>query len=175
MRHLTPADYRVQPWKNGRGSTTEMFRAERDGSLLARLSRATVNQDGPFSPFPGLRRSLTVLTGPGFRLEGPALDLACLPLMPVAFPGDVPVSATGTGGAESEDFNVMTATDLPAPEVTIARDGSVLAAGGLLALYALGPAMVNGTALAADDLLLTTGPARIHGRGPVVAARLFGL
>lgn len=175
MRHLTPADYRVQPWKNGRGSTVEMFRAERDGRLLARLSRATVTEDGPFSLFPGLARSLTVLTGPGFRLHGPGLDLACLPLMPVAFPGDVPVTATGTGGAESEDFNVMTAADLPAPQVTIAREGSVLAAGGLLALYALGPATVNGTTLAADDLMLTTGPARIHGRAPVVAARLFGL
>ncbi|MCB6179472.1 HutD family protein [Rhodobacter sp. Har01] len=175
MRHLTPADYRVQPWKNGRGTTVEMFRAERDGILLARLSRATVTEDGPFSLFPGLRRNLTVLTGRGFRLVGPGVDLDCAPLEPVAFPGDVAVAATGTGGHDSEDFNVMTAAHLPAPEVAIARDGSILAAGGLLALYALAPVSVNGTDLGADDLLLTTGPARIHGRAPVVATRLFGL
>lgn len=176
MRRLTPADYRVQPWKNGLGSTVEMFRAERDGVLLARLSRATVTEDGPFSLFPGLNRNLTVLTGPGFRLVGSGFDLDCAPLTPVAFPGGVAIAATATGGTASEDFNVMTADHLPAPQVQIAREGSVLPAGGLLALYApLGPAMVNGSPLEEDHLLLTTGPARVHGRHPVIAARLFGL
>jgi uncharacterized protein len=173
-RHLTPADYTRQPWKNGRGTTVQLWRQERQGQLLVRLSRAAVVEDGPFSVFPGIERNLTVLTGPGFRLTGEGLDLDCAPLVPVAFPGDVPVTATQTGGQPSEDFNVMTARHLPKPQVRIARNDN-LSAGGILALYALGPCLVNGLAVNRDDLLLTEGPARLQGDGPVIAVRLTGL
>ncbi len=53
MIHLTAADYTRQPWKNGRGTTTELWRQDRDGALWVRLSRAAVVEDGPFSLFPG--------------------------------------------------------------------------------------------------------------------------
>ena len=86
MRHLTQAHYTRQAWKNGRGTTTELWRLERDGQLLVRLSRAAVVEDGPFSLFPGIERNLTVLSGPGFRLTGGGLDFRCEPLVPVAFP-----------------------------------------------------------------------------------------
>lgn len=173
MIHLTPADYTRQPWKNGRGTTTELWRHEKDGRLLARLSRAAVVEDGPFSPFPGIARNLTVLSGPGFRLTGPGLDLRCDPLVPVAFPGGLPVSAGETGGQLSEDFNVMTDEALPRPEVTVLRDGGTLPAGGLLALYALETALVGGAALAPGDLLLTRDAVQVQ--GPVLAVRLSGL
>jgi environmental stress-induced protein Ves len=174
MIHLTSADYTRQPWKNGRGVTTELWRLERDGRLLVRLSRAAVVEDGPFSLFPGIERSLTVLSGPGFRLTGPGLDLRCEPLVPVAFPGDVPVTATETNGQQSDDFNVMTARSLPGPQVALARNDS-LPAGGTLALYALGPCLMNGKAVNRDDLILTEGPARLQGDWPVIAVRLHGL
>ncbi|MBK8440503.1 MAG: HutD family protein [Rhodobacter sp.] len=170
MRHLTPADYTRQPWKNGKGVTVEMLRIDRGGQLLARLSRATVVEDGPFSVFPGIMRNLTVLTGKGFRLIGPGLDLRCDPLLPVAFPGDTAVAAIGTNGEPSDDFNVMTAAHLRVPEVTLVTHGT-LPAGGLLALYALAPARVNGHAMVALDLVLTETSASIDG-GPVLAARL---
>jgi uncharacterized protein len=173
MIHLTSADYSLQPWKNGRGSTVELWRLERDGQLLARLSRASVVEDGPFSLFPGIERNLTVLSGPGFRLSGPGHDFHCRPLVPMAFPGDVPLTATETDGQKSDDFNVMTARDLPRPEVAIARNDT-LAAGGHLALYALGPVTMNGQVMAADDLILTEGPAILTGDGPVIAVRFFG-
>ncbi len=171
MIHLTSADYTRQPWKNGRGTTTELWRLERDGQLLVRLSRAAVVEDGPFSLFPGIERNLTVLSGPGFRLTGPGLDIPCAPLVPVAFPGDIEVTATGTAGQQSEDFNVMTAQALPKPTVTLAQNDS-LPAGGTLALYALGPCLVNGTAVAREDLILTEGPARLQGDWTVIAVRL---
>ena len=174
MLHLRPADYIHQPWKNGLGTTTELWRLERDGGLLARLSRASVVEDGPFSLFPGIERNLTVLSGPGFRLAGGGVDLRCDPLVPVAFPGDIALAATGTGGQPSEDFNVMTARHLPRPDVRILRNES-LPAEGKLALYALGPAVVNGQAVAPEDLILTDGPAVISGAGPLIAVRLFGL
>lgn len=170
LHHLTPADYRTQPWKNGRGTTTELWRLERDGQLLVRLSRASVVEDGPFSLFPGIERNLTVLSGPGFRLTGPGIDLRCAPLVPVAFPGDVEVTASETDGQQSDDFNVMTARGLPQPRVLVAQNDS-LSAGGTLALYALGPCLVNGHAVHRNDLILTRGPARLQGDRPVIAVR----
>ena len=174
MLHLTPADYSRQPWKNGKGLTTELWRLERDGQLLVRLSRASVVEDGPFSLFPGIERNLTVLTGPGFRLTGTGLNLRCDPLVPVAFPGDVEVMASETGGRQSDDFNVMTARALPRPSVTLVQNGD-LPAGGLLALYALGPCRVNRRDMARDDLILTGEPVTLALDGPVLAIRLSGL
>ena len=81
MKHLTPADYRTQPWANGRGQTVELLRLERDGVLHLRLSMATVAEDGPFSIFPGIDRNLTVISGPGFDLRGDGLALTCAPLL----------------------------------------------------------------------------------------------
>jgi uncharacterized protein len=174
MIHLTPADYSRQPWKNGRGTTTELWRLERHGQLLVRLSRAAVIEDGPFSLFPGIERNLTVLSGPGFRLTGGGLDLRCDPLIPVAFPGDLEVIASETNGQQSDDFNVMTARSLPKPQVLVAQN-DVLTAEGTLALYALGPCLVNGRDVNRDDLMLTDGPARLQGDWPVIAVRLTGL
>ena len=174
MRHLTPADYTRQPWKNGRGTTTELWRLERDGQLLARLSRAAVVEDGPFSVFPGIERNLTVLSGPGFRLTGPNLNLRCEPLVPVAFPGDLAVTASETNGQQSDDFNVMTVRSLPRPQVSVAQQGS-LPRDGLLALYALGPCVVNGASIGRDDLILTEDAVTLTGDWPAIAVRLFGL
>ncbi len=173
MLHLTAADYTRQPWKNGRGVTTELWRLEREGRLLARLSVATVAEDGPFSAFPGINRNLTVLDGPGFRLTGPGHDLACLPLQPVAFRGDLPLTATGTENRPSRDFNVMTAAHLPLPQVTVTAD-CTLAADGILALFAPGPAFACGRAMAPMDLILTEDAATL-GAGPLIAVRLTGL
>jgi environmental stress-induced protein Ves len=173
MIHLTAADYIRQPWKNGCGTTTELWRLERDGQLLVRLSRAAVVEDGPFSVFPGIERNLTVLSGPGFRLTGGGLDFRCEPLVPVAFPGEATLTATETEGMQSDDFNVMTARPLPRPEVTLVQNDR-LPARGLLALYALGPCRVNGHAIARDDLLLLSADAVLTGDWPVIAVRLTG-
>jgi hypothetical protein len=174
MIHLTPADYTRQPWKNGRGTTTELWRLERDGQLLVRLSRAAVVEDGPFSVFPGIERNLTVISGPGFRLSGGGLDFRCEPLVPVAFPGDVALVATETQAMQSDDFNVMTSRTLPRPEVLVAQNDH-LPAGGMLALYALGPCRLNGHEVAREDLLLTGDSVDLAGDWPVIAVRLKGL
>lgn len=170
MQHLTPADYTIQPWKNGKGRTIEMWRRDENGRLLIRLSRATVTEDGPFSVFPGIARNLTVLSGPGFRLTGAGLDLRCDPLIPVEFPGDLPVMASETDGQQSDDFNVMTAAHLPRPQVRVVQNDA-LAAGGLLALYALGPVTVNDRPVARDDLILTGNATTLSGDWPMIAVR----
>jgi uncharacterized protein len=148
------AAHRRMPWANGRGVTVEMLREEG-----LRLSVATVAEDGPFSVFPGIDRVLTVISGPGFRLAG-AVALDCRPMVPVAFPGDVEVRAEGVT-APSEDFNVMTARGGPVAEVAVARD---MPAGGLVFLLALTAGQVNGTAIAARDLVEVRGAALVlHG------------
>ncbi len=174
MIHLTGAKYTRQPWKNGRGVTTELWRLECNGQRLVRLSRAAVVEDGPFSLFPGIERNLTVLSGPGFRLTGGGLDIRCDPLRPVAFPGDVALHASETGAGPSDDFNVMTARGLPKPWVRPAQN-ETLRRQGLLALYALGSCQVNGAQVACDDLILTQGSARLKGDPPMIAVGLCGL
>lgn len=167
IRHLTPADYTVMPWANGKGTTIEMLRAEENGALKWRLSRASVVEDGDFSIFPGVERNLTVLTGPGFDLVGSGLHLAARPLMPVRFAGDVAIRAEGVS-APSDDFNVMTARGLPRPEVAVVAGEMYLPKGGLFAVYALAGTTVNWRAMAPNDLILTDEAVLIDGQAVVV-------
>ena len=172
MIHLTAAGYRHMPWANGRGTTVELLREDGPDGLLLRLSMASVTEDAAFSVFPGIERNLTVISGPGFRLDGAGLSLDCLPLVPVAFPGDVPLRATGTAAGASEDFNVMTAWSLPRPIVTVEQPGARLGAGGMLYLFALNDTAINGRPVQRLDLLITDGNARIDGPCAVIAVRL---
>ena len=160
------------PWANGRGVTVEMLLVEAAGGLLWRLSRASVVESGPFSLFAGLERNLTVISGPGVDLVGEAVKLTALPLLPVDFPGDVPLSAENVT-APSDDFNVMTARSLPRPEVLVQHQPVQLEAGGMLCLFALGTAQVNGVAMGQYDLILTEGPADLTPVAPVISVRLY--
>ncbi len=72
-------------------------------------------------------RSLTVISGPGFRIKGQGIDLDARPFEPVAFRGDVAVAAESVL-APSEDFNAMVARALGAPQVWLAEGD--LARGG---------------------------------------------
>lgn len=128
--HLTPADGRLMPWKNGGGTTLELA-VDPPGATLEtgfrwRLSSAEVGVSGPFSPFPGLERWLLLLEGAGLDLDfGPRgrvrLDD---PRTPLRFSGDWPAAATLVDGP-CRDLNLMvdpkafrarmTALDLDAP------------------------------------------------------------
>lgn len=75
--HLKNSDYKKMPWKNGRGITTELAIFPAGSSLQAndftwRLSSADINEDGPFSLFPGCQRYLAVLEGSGVDLSSAA-------------------------------------------------------------------------------------------------------
>ena len=174
MIHLTPASYSCQPWKNGKGKTVELWRREVNGKIIARLSRATVAEDGPFSIFPGIRRNLTVLTGAGFRLSGSGRNFRCDPFVPVAFPGAVLLTASETGNRPSDDFNVMTADTLPQPQVSVLQEGT-FPAGGVLAAYALEKCLANDLAMSEQDLILTAGSLKISGGGPAIIIRFHGI
>jgi environmental stress-induced protein Ves len=103
---------RVTPWKNGGGSTTEIAAEPLGASLDTfdwRISMARVASDGPFSEFPGIDRTLAVVTGHGLALTiGDAAPMMCgCESEPVTFAGDIATSAKLTLGAIT-DLNVMT-------------------------------------------------------------------
>ncbi|MFZ1662625.1 MAG: HutD family protein [Paracoccaceae bacterium] len=106
MRIILPADFQTQPWKNGGGITHEIAREDAAGSLLWRLSIAEVASDGPFSAFTGLSRILTVIDGAGLWLDTPHGRLDALPLRPLPFSGDLPVSSRMIDGP-IRDFNLI--------------------------------------------------------------------
>jgi hypothetical protein len=54
-------------------------------------------------------------------------------------------------------------------------EGGMLPAGGLLALYALGPCRVNERKLASEDLILTDEAVQLTTSYPVLAIRLHGV
>jgi hypothetical protein len=111
-RLIQYASLHPTPWKNGGGSTTELMVAPAGATFEDfdwRISIATITQSGPFSVFPGIDRTLTLIEGPGVVLDvGNERRVALSEREPmVAFPGETVVTATVDGGATT-DFNVMT-------------------------------------------------------------------
>jgi environmental stress-induced protein Ves len=56
MRIVAPAEFRVQPWKNGGGVTHEIVRWPDSDAYDVRISLADDRVPGPFSQFLGYRR-----------------------------------------------------------------------------------------------------------------------
>src|SRR5690349_15258414 len=72
LRLLRPADYRVMPWKNGLGTTTEIAVDPPGVGLDAftwRISIADLQVSGPFSTFPGHDRVLVQIEGEPMTLS----------------------------------------------------------------------------------------------------------
>ncbi|MDV7105607.1 HutD family protein [Vibrio sp. TH_r3] len=104
-------DFKCMPWKNGLGSTLEIVRYDDLHGLRCRISQASVVNDGLFSDFSGLHRTLILLSGNGMRLQhnnknrqhthqlNNVLDVAC-------FLGQDQTYASLTQGA-IDDLNIM--------------------------------------------------------------------
>jgi environmental stress-induced protein Ves len=112
IRVLAPADYRVMPWKNGGGTTTEIWIHPPGAGWDAfewRVGIADIAQSGPFSKFEGIDRSIMLLECPpksGMRLSIDGRDVV-LPFQEfVDFAGESPTHGTLLG-APVRDFNVM--------------------------------------------------------------------
>jgi environmental stress-induced protein Ves len=112
MRLLPQSAYRRMQWKNGGGETIEIA-VEPPGASLDtfdwRVSMAKVGASGPFSAFPGVERTLCVLSegeiSLAFAGRGEAKLDAASP--PYSFPADLAVDGKLTGGGIT-DLNVMT-------------------------------------------------------------------
>ena len=126
VRLLTTADYRSMPWKNGGGRTTEIAAFPPGSTLdafLWRVSLADVACDGPFSPFPGIDRTIVLLDGAGMRLrEGPRGVELTTPFVPHDFSGDEGIDCTLVAGPV-RDFNVMFRRGRARGSVAVVREG----------------------------------------------------
>ncbi|MFK3781686.1 HutD family protein [Agrobacterium sp. NPDC089420] len=112
MTLLRASGYKHMPWKNGGGETVEIAVFPPEASVNDfdwRVSMATVASNGPFSIFPGIDRTLSILRGNGMALAIAGGDplLLTAQSLPLPFPADVPVDATLPAGPIT-DLNVMT-------------------------------------------------------------------
>lgn len=113
MTLLIPyASLESAPWKNGGGSATEIAIAPPGAGLDDfdwRISLATISEDGAFSVFPGIDRTLALVEGAGVTLDiagGKRVSL-CDDDPIIEFSGESDIKAALNGGA-TLDFNVMT-------------------------------------------------------------------
>jgi environmental stress-induced protein Ves len=117
------------PWRNGLGLTEEIAMSP-DGAGYAdfdwRVSIAEMTRDAEFSRFPGVERTLTLLTPGAVELAVGGVVKTLSQYEPVGFPGDVPVSARLLAGP-ARDLNVMTRRDRVRASVRVEAIGPLLA------------------------------------------------
>jgi environmental stress-induced protein Ves len=164
------------PWKNGGGETAEIAVFPEGAGLDDfdwRVSMALVEAGGPFSLFPGVDRTLSILEGEGMVLDIVGRQPVTLTnsSAPYSFPADAATSAELVVGPIT-DLNVMTKrgrcrhkvservvdglTDISldsAQALLFCRSGSMLVGTGQAELGRFDAAILNGPLL------------RIEGRG----------
>jgi len=167
-----PASARTAvPWKNGGGVTREIAAWPEGAGMDAfawRVSLAEVAADGPFSAFPDVHRTLTVVEGAGMDLTvGGERRLVNTRYEPRDFRGDVPTDCRLLDGPVV-NLNVMwrrgVVSTAVAPTVAVVRGRLRLGAGTLVVA-------LDGTAEVAE---LTLGPydaVQLGGEGAVLHAR----
>lgn len=107
-RIIKSYDFKEMPWKNGGGTTREIFRiphSEHPDQFHFRISLASVHQSGPFSKFPGIQRFLMLLSGNGFILNNKIKFQK--PMDQLEFSGSEEYFCELINGS-CTDFNVMT-------------------------------------------------------------------
>jgi environmental stress-induced protein Ves len=178
VRIVRRADHRVVPWKNGRGSTTEIA-IWPPGSTVAggfdwRVSMAAVTEDGPFSAFPGIDRTLVLLDEGGLDLVGLDGTISLRERYAIArFDGGAPISGRLRGGPV-RDLNVMVRRDAFAHDADVVRLSGVRSVGPgapLLVITLDESVRVDGEALAEGELAIGE-RLTIEGDGTVLVAKL---
>jgi environmental stress-induced protein Ves len=107
MEIVRPAQWITQPWRNGGGTTHEIFREGPLDAFTFRLSIAEVERAGPFSLFPGIDRWIALLEGKGFVLHrGERTRTIAERLVPFRFSGDDAIDCSLIAGPV-RDLNVM--------------------------------------------------------------------
>lgn len=107
--HLPANEYRRERWRNERGWTREVYRYPEGAAVwLWRVSIAEIDQDAPFSAFPGCDRELVLLAGEGMDLVFEDGERAALrpPHDRLRFAGERVLHAELLDGP-THDFNLM--------------------------------------------------------------------
>lgn len=113
------------PWRNGLGSTLEIARDTPADDFGWRISLADVTQAGPFSPFAGMTRIISVIEGTGMRLHVDGESTAPLGRWQAfVFSGDAQVECELLDGP-IRDFNLIYRADRYQAELDwVAIDGA---------------------------------------------------
>lgn len=166
---LPREDQGVTPWRNGAGETRQLATGVVDGELAWRVSIARIDAPGAFSGWPGMHRSLKVLTGDQVVLTVGGHEHVVLRGQSFDFSGDAEVACDLPGGPV-EVLNLMTRRGSArlVPHTHHLRDGPVEVGPDDLAVLVEGEAsvrLVGGTELlpmeTLDALLPVTGPSRV--------------
>jgi len=186
MRILRASDHKRMPWKNGKGETVEIAVFPESASVDTfdwRISMAPVASDGPFSVFPGIDRTLSILTGDGMMLsvEGMAPRVLGQKSVPFSFPGDAKTEAMLQSGPIT-DLNVMTRRGRFSHRVMRVEQGGEIgfsADAALVILVVTGKAQVSQVELDPLDAVILDDPARsrdvrLETREPCFVIEIFG-
>ena len=164
IRHLTSADHRGMPWKNGQGTTTELAVQPEGAGLDAfawRVSIADIGASGPFSSFPGISRVIVQTEGEPMTLVHEGHGRRRLAhLQPHRFEGEWATCCEVSGPVR--DFNVMTRRGQVRASVTIhdlvaGSRVKVLAPGGAHLVYAFRGALAVTAAATGEEWSLARG------------------
>ena len=189
--HVIPAnEYRRERWKNGAGWTREIHAHPATAPAQGwdwRLSIAEIEDDSPFSAFPGVDRELVLLGGNGLRLrfEDGALHVLRPPHERLRFAGERAVAGELIDGP-TQDFNLMWRRDtidaqlwhrpLVGPMVVFAEPGETWALHLIAGQAHFADASGLPDLAAGDTALLQAGEARqrhvLDGGGELLVARL---
>ena len=170
------------PWKNGGGVTYEIAASPPGAGLDGfdwRVSSAKVRSAGPFSSFPGIDRTLCVLSGVlRLSLSGRAPVVLHEESPPFEFPGEAPVQAVPQGLVT--DLNVMVRRGAFTAQVRHVRGPAEFEVGAARTLlFAARPQLVTVTghcyALAAGDALSLRGAHRCALLSEATTLHVIGL
>ena len=99
--HLREGDYDIKPWKNGLGTTADLFMAPAGAThdtFDLRFSMAPIVEPGPFSSFPSADRRITLIEGNGLDLNFGDHSHHLTPLAPFGFDTELAPMGTPVNG-----------------------------------------------------------------------------
>lgn len=169
-RIMRAADCPEVPWKNGGGTTREIAVFPPGAGMedfLWRLSMAKVEVTAPFSSFPGIDRTLAVISGT-LQLAGPAVDVVLdAGSPPFPFNGGSAVAGGPLDGPVL-DFNAMARRQRFSCVMRRLEAGDTADCAGTAFLLALEPQQIPGDALGTLDCALFDAPFVVSGRALLV-------
>jgi environmental stress-induced protein Ves len=174
-------DLRPEAWRNGGGTTREIWREPSGGNDFHwRASVAEVETPGPFSLFPGYQRIIMPLSRHGMRLVAAgSRPHNLLPLVPFAFPGDAAVAAELPHGPVT-DFNFIVRCGAGQAELNLhtTTSGEAWQApdGARLVFVVTGGFDAGGSDLGLRDsaIIPASEPLSLTGQGMLACCRIAG-
>jgi environmental stress-induced protein Ves len=138
LKAIAWADLPPQPWRNQRGITRTVASHFEGGAMLWRVSVAEIEQDGPFSTFPGFSRTAVLMRGAGLTLESEGAHHRFGGVGEAwQFDGEDQVHAR-LGETPARLWNIMVARDRLEARTDITRgSGGSIEAGSMCALLVL--------------------------------------